>query len=327
MGNAFIEIKDLYKTFYSKDQNVEVLKGINLEVEKGDIYGIIGFSGAGKSTIVEENLPRQGNLVNLFGFVPYHDPFWAGNLEELTRILSRLGLQVNTFFTQRQGIENIRTSSAAALNIIVNPWLLKGAAQQYEERFGVPSLRIPGLPIGATDTSAFVRAVGDALKLKKELVEQVIKIEEDYVYSYLEQIVGVLSWKRFAVVGDANYAVGLTRFLANDLSFSPVVTIVSDRMYRQEDKARITRQLMELEYVKPPDIVFEADQYEITRALQAHEGITLLLGSTNEREYASRHDIQCNVVSFPITDRLVLNRTYAGYRGGLTLIEDLYDNL
>lgn len=52
MSDHFIEIKNLYKTFYGKDQNVEVLKGINLEVEKGDIFGIVGFSGAGKSTLV-----------------------------------------------------------------------------------------------------------------------------------------------------------------------------------------------------------------------------------------------------------------------------------
>ena len=52
--NKFIEIHDLYKTFYGKKDkdSVEVLKGINLEIEKGDIFGIVGFSGAGKSTLV-----------------------------------------------------------------------------------------------------------------------------------------------------------------------------------------------------------------------------------------------------------------------------------
>lgn len=49
---TIIEIKDVTKTFSGKDQNVEALKGINLEIHKGDIYGIIGMSGAGKSTLV-----------------------------------------------------------------------------------------------------------------------------------------------------------------------------------------------------------------------------------------------------------------------------------
>ncbi len=52
MGNSFISIENLYKTFKNKSGDVEVLKGINLELEKGDIYGIVGFSGAGKSTLI-----------------------------------------------------------------------------------------------------------------------------------------------------------------------------------------------------------------------------------------------------------------------------------
>lgn len=52
MDKKFIEVSQLYKTFYNKKQKIEVLKGIDLSVEKGEIYGIVGFSGAGKSTLV-----------------------------------------------------------------------------------------------------------------------------------------------------------------------------------------------------------------------------------------------------------------------------------
>ena len=48
---AFIEIANLRKTFHSRDGDIEVLKGIDLSIEKGEIFGIIGFSGAGKSTL------------------------------------------------------------------------------------------------------------------------------------------------------------------------------------------------------------------------------------------------------------------------------------
>jgi D-methionine transport system ATP-binding protein len=47
-----IKINNLCKTFNTPYGNIEVLKDINLEIEKGDIFGIIGFSGAGKSTLV-----------------------------------------------------------------------------------------------------------------------------------------------------------------------------------------------------------------------------------------------------------------------------------
>lgn len=47
-----IQIQNVTKTFTGKDHQVEALKGISLDIQKGDIYGIIGMSGAGKSTLV-----------------------------------------------------------------------------------------------------------------------------------------------------------------------------------------------------------------------------------------------------------------------------------
>lgn len=49
---TIIQVRDVTKTFVGKDNQVEALKGINLEIHKGEIYGIIGMSGAGKSTLV-----------------------------------------------------------------------------------------------------------------------------------------------------------------------------------------------------------------------------------------------------------------------------------
>ena len=43
-----IEIKNLWKTFGDKS----VLKGIDLKIEKGKVFAIIGPSGTGKSTLL-----------------------------------------------------------------------------------------------------------------------------------------------------------------------------------------------------------------------------------------------------------------------------------
>ena len=51
MSEAFIEIRGLTKTFHTRDGDLEVLKGIDLSIQRGEIFGIIGFSGAGKSTL------------------------------------------------------------------------------------------------------------------------------------------------------------------------------------------------------------------------------------------------------------------------------------
>ena len=297
--------------------------------------GFVGDSNLGYETVwttminqvIEEDVPKDDKLVNIFGIIPYHDPFWSGALEEIDRILSALGLKVNTFFTKHQGIETIRKCSGAALNIIINPWLFKGPAKKMEQKFGIPSIRVPGLFVGATDTTKFVRQVAEAMHLDQEIVDKVIAAEEEYVYDYLAQSVGVVSWKRFAVVADANNAVGITRYLANDFSFTPVLVIVSEPLFRQEDKDRIVAQIEDLEYAKPPKVIFASDQYEINQALrEEEEEITLLIGSGNEREVALEKDIQFILAAFPMNERLVFNRTYAGYRGSLTFTEDLYDN-
>ncbi len=305
------------------------------EVYAIDTPGFAGDSNLGYEVIwntfidkvIEKDVPKDDKLVNIFGIVPYHDPFWSGTLEEIDRILSKLGLKVNTFFTKHQGIEDIKKSSGAALNIIVNPWLFNGPAKKFEEKFGVPSIRIPGLFVGATDTTNFIRTVQKALNLDEKLVEDVIEAEEDYVYSYLGQSIGVVSWKRFAVVADANSAVGYTRYLANDYSFTPVLVIVSEPIFRQEDKDRIEKEIRDLEYAKPPKVLFLTDQYEINKAIREEEKeITLLVGSSNEREIALEKEIQFILGAFPINERLIFNRTYAGYRGSLTFTEDIYDN-
>ena len=52
MSEPIIRICDLEKKYQSKNSEVYALKGINLDINQGDIFGIIGRSGAGKSTLV-----------------------------------------------------------------------------------------------------------------------------------------------------------------------------------------------------------------------------------------------------------------------------------
>ena len=47
-----IRLKGITKAFPQKKGALEVLHGIDLDIEKGEIFGIIGLSGAGKSTLV-----------------------------------------------------------------------------------------------------------------------------------------------------------------------------------------------------------------------------------------------------------------------------------
>ena len=47
-----IKINNLTKIYHTPTREIVALEKVDLEVEKGEIFGIIGLSGAGKSTLV-----------------------------------------------------------------------------------------------------------------------------------------------------------------------------------------------------------------------------------------------------------------------------------
>ncbi len=47
-----IKLNNITKTYHSNNLSVEALKGVSLNINKGDIFGIIGYSGSGKSTLI-----------------------------------------------------------------------------------------------------------------------------------------------------------------------------------------------------------------------------------------------------------------------------------
>ena len=61
-----IILNNLSKTFFKDGNKIEVLRGLNLEIKKGDSLAILGVSGAGKSTLIHIlgtlDHPTSGNI-------------------------------------------------------------------------------------------------------------------------------------------------------------------------------------------------------------------------------------------------------------------------
>ena len=64
---TIIKIEGLSKSFVNKNTTVHALDNIDLEIYKGEIFGIIGLSGAGKSTLVRcinyLEIPTSGSVI------------------------------------------------------------------------------------------------------------------------------------------------------------------------------------------------------------------------------------------------------------------------
>ena len=65
-GTPLLQVKDLHKSFTLGSQTVEVLKGISLDLNRGEMLAMVGASGVGKSTFLHIlgtlDLPTKGTV-------------------------------------------------------------------------------------------------------------------------------------------------------------------------------------------------------------------------------------------------------------------------
>lgn len=118
-----IRFEHLSKTYQGKKRSFEALKDISLQIEKGDIFGIIGYSGAGKSTLVRMinalETPTSGKV-----YVEERDVSTLKNGE-----LRELRKQIGMIFQQF----NLLESKTIYDNIAI-PLKLNGVPQKEIER-------------------------------------------------------------------------------------------------------------------------------------------------------------------------------------------------
>lgn len=277
----------------------------------------------------------QKGLVNVFATVPYQDPYWNGNLEEIKRILEGIGLKVNILFGNGSGgVEEWKTIPDAEFNILINTWTGLGIVKHLQEKYRTPYVHFPYLPIGGIETTRFLKQVAGFGKLDSKKVEAFIQKEEEKYYSFIERTADFMLEfrygipRRFYTILDAAYSIGFSKFLLNELGIIPAKQYVIDDT-PEEFREEIKKLFAGISDLRSAEVAFSIDggaiQQEIREEPQKNRAI--ILGSGWERDLASDIKADLLIISAPVTYRLVLNCGYAGYNGGLRTIEDIYDRV
>lgn len=105
--NRLIEFSQVAKTFVLGKRKVEAVKDVSLTIQKGEIFGIIGFSGAGKSTLLrlvnQLESPSNGSI-KIQG-----EDLSSFSAKEIRKLRRRIGMIFQNFnlFTSRTVAGNI----------------------------------------------------------------------------------------------------------------------------------------------------------------------------------------------------------------------------
>ena len=277
----------------------------------------------------------SGRTVNVFASLPYQDPFWKGNLSELKRILEGIGLQVNLLFgPESGGVAEWRRIPQAYANILVSPWYGLEIVQHLEAKYGQPFYQFPHIPIGSNETSRFLRGVAAFAGLDPVPMEAFIQREEQAFYEEIDSLATFLLEFRYGLPGyvhvihDASYVLGIAKFLLHEVGIVPREQFIVDNT-PEAFQADIRAELASTSSKRTIPVTFDPDAGLAQAAIRgfAHPGRGLLIGSGWDKLLAQDLGLDFLSASAPSPYRLVLTTGYLGYRGGLRLIEDIYDRV
>lgn len=67
MDGPFLEVENLHKSYFLNGKRIDVLRGVSVRIERGELVSLMGASGSGKSTFLHVvgtlDLPASGRLV------------------------------------------------------------------------------------------------------------------------------------------------------------------------------------------------------------------------------------------------------------------------
>ena len=271
------------------------------------------------------------NTVNVWTEVPYQNTYWRGDLAEIKRVLEGIGLEVNILFGHNsKGVREWLDIPKAAFNLIISPWVGLGIAEHLQTKYNQPYLHIPAIPIGALETTEFLRKVSKFAGLNSGFTEEFINKEEEIYYKYIEDFSDFYSeywWgvpAKFAVVSDSIYNLSITKFLVKQLGLISVKQIITENT-PEEYKEQIREEFRHIDHDVNLEVEFLEDGYLIEESLRtAAEKPAIIFGTTWDRDIAKELKGSIVEIGFPSSYEVVLSRSYVGYKGALSLIEKIF---
>ncbi|MEJ6347798.1 methionine ABC transporter ATP-binding protein [Holzapfeliella sp. He02] len=105
MAQPLIQLKNISVNFKNKERDVLAVDDVNLDIQRGDIFGIVGYSGAGKSTLVRViNLlqrPTSGEvLINGEDICQYDAPKLRKTRKKIGMIFQHFNLMMSRTIAQ-----------------------------------------------------------------------------------------------------------------------------------------------------------------------------------------------------------------------------------
>jgi nitrogenase molybdenum-iron protein beta chain len=276
---------------------------------------------------------KEKGLINLWFETPYFNTNWRGDYLEMVRILRSSGFKVNVLFgPESGGAKEWKDIPKAQFNLVVSAWTGLKTAKHLEQKYNQPYLHIPVIPIGEEATTEFIRKVVEFAGIDKEQSEKFIADEANIYYYFLEHFSNFFAeyWfglpSKFATIGDSSYNVALTKFLSDQIGLIPVKQIITDnppKKYRES----ISELYHNLSEGVSTEVEYLEDGYLIEKSLSETDfgtSVPLILGSSWETDVAREKHGLLLEVGVPATEQVVVNRSYIGYRGALTLLEHIY---
>jgi polar amino acid transport system ATP-binding protein len=218
---AALRIEDLHKSF----DGLEVLKGIDLEVDEHEVVGLIGASGSGKSTLLRcINLlePVNGGRVFIEG-----EEITARGVD-VNRIRQRVGIVFQAFnlFPHMTVLRNVTLGPIEALG--TSRTEAEALATELLDRFGLADKRddYPDrLSGGQQQRVAIVRAL--AMKPDVMLLDEVTSALDPELVAEVLNVIRELAAGGMTMV-IATHEMGFARDIANRIGFLDAGVILEE---------------------------------------------------------------------------------------------------